>query len=98
MRWLRTVAFGLLVLLLGLSVFPAFGVCDESCNDQDGTCQCLSACLDCACCSFLRAWTPPINLEVARPAIAQFLVGPAIDGPLRPDPDEILHVPKLSRA
>ena len=69
--------------------------CEASCPGDGAHCKCPPGCQLCACCSTPRTVQPPLASSLPLPSIEQGLRISGDDVPQSPDPDEILHVPKL---
>jgi hypothetical protein len=73
------------------------GFCESPCPDDDGGSQCPPSCPDCACCPHVApaaAVPAPVATIVVRPALIMTFERTATT-PSVPDPNEILHVPRL---
>jgi hypothetical protein len=69
--------------------------CEASCPGDGPHGECPPGCQLCACCSTPRTVPPTLGSPLPLPSVGQGLLVLGDNVPLSPDPDEILHVPKL---
>ncbi|HET9012110.1 MAG TPA: hypothetical protein VFN38_09875 [Gemmatimonadaceae bacterium] len=99
---MRRAVVVILLALLAIDVSGLSGLCgetscDEPCPSDNSDGQCPPNCHDCSCCSLPKVTGSAAPALVAPAARAQSWSGP-IDRLPSPEPADILHVPKLSRA